>query len=401
MGLREEAGELQEELTRLRHSLHREPEIGLDLPLTQKKVLDAIDGLPLEVFTGRSLSSVTAVLRGSPGGPTVLLRGDMDALPLVEQTGVGYVSEIAGAMHACGHDLHTTMLVGAAKLLSRRVHQIKGNVIFMFQPGEEGWDGAAKMIGEGLLEVAGDRPVAAYGLHVAAGNVPLGKFATRVGALSSASARMAVLVRGVGGHGSKPHLSKDPVPGACEMILALQAAVTRSFDVFDPVVLTVGSLHGGTARNIIASEVKFEATIRCYSEASSERIEEIFTRICRGIGAAHGLEVDVDFAQEYPPMVGSQAGAVAAQKTVTALYGEDEYLELEHAVYGSEDFAYVLKRVGGTFIFMGSCAPVDAPGIVAQNHSDNVIFEDSVLSRGSAVLAGLALGHLNPGDGLA
>lgn len=401
MGLREEAGELQGELTRLRHSLHREPEIGLDLPLTQKKVLAAIAGLPLEVFTGRSLSSVTAVLRGSPGGPTVLLRGDMDALPLVEQTGVGYVSEIAGAMHACGHDLHTTMLVGAAKLLSQRIHQIKGNVIFMFQPGEEGWGGAAKMIGEGLLEVAGDHPVAAYGLHVAAGNVPLGKFATRVGALSSASARMAVLVRGVGGHGSKPHLSKDPVPGACEMILALQTAVTRSFDVFDPVVLTVGSLHGGTARNIIASEVRFEVTIRCYSEASSERIEEIFTRVCRGIGAAHGLEVDVDFAHEYPPMVGSQAGAVAAQNTVTALYGEDEYLELEHAVYGSEDFAYVLKEVGGTFIFMGSCAPVDSPGIVAQNHSDNVIFEDSVLPRGAAVLAGLALGHLNPGGGLA
>jgi len=182
-GVRDEAVAIAPELTRLRRALHAEPEIGLDLPRTQRKVLDALEGLPLEITLGEGLSSVTAVLRGSKAGPTVLLRGDMDALPVTERTSVPYASTIDGVMHACGHDLHTAMLAGAARLLSARQGEIAGNVIFMFQPGEEGPGGARIMVSEGVLDVAGERPVAAYALHVASGLLPFGLLASRAGTI--------------------------------------------------------------------------------------------------------------------------------------------------------------------------------------------------------------------------
>ena len=181
MSLHESAIDMRDELVRLRHSLHREPELGLDLPRTQEKVLTALAGLPLEVRLGDGLSSITAVLRGSQPGPTVLLRGDMDALPVSERSGSAVTSQLDGRMHACGHDLHTTMLTGAAHLLAARRDRLAGNVLFMFQPGEEGQGGAKIMIDEGVLDATGERPVAAYALHVISSVIPQGMFVTRAG----------------------------------------------------------------------------------------------------------------------------------------------------------------------------------------------------------------------------
>ena len=239
----QDAAAMAGELAELRHAIHREPEIGLDLPMTQAKVLSALGGLPLEITRGQQLSSVTAVLRGGLPGATVLLRGDMDALPVSERTGLPYSSQIDGAMHACGHDLHTAMLAGAARLLCARQQEIAGNVIFMFQPGEEGYAGARQMISEGLLDAAGDRPVAAYALHVTSSTLPQGVYSTRPGTMMAAADVLEVTVHGHGGHASQPHRAADPIPVGCEIVTALQAMVTRRFDVFDPVVLTVGSFH--------------------------------------------------------------------------------------------------------------------------------------------------------------
>ena len=202
MDLRDDARTMADDLRSLRHALHREPEVGLDLPRTQEKVLEAIDGLPLGVTTGQSLSSVTAVLRGGATGPTVLLRGDMDALPVHEEVDVPFRSEVDDRMHACGHDLHTTMLVGAARLLSSHRDNLAGDVVFMFQPGEEGHDGAGHMLREGVLDAAGAQPTAAYALHVTSSRWPKGTFVTRPGPLLAASDAVAVTVRGKGGHGS-------------------------------------------------------------------------------------------------------------------------------------------------------------------------------------------------------
>ena len=174
--IRDDAQALQPELVELRHRLHQRPELGLDLPQTQEMVLSALDGLGLEITLGKSLSSVVAVLRGAKRGKAVLLRADMDALPITEATGLDFVSEIDGAMHACGHDLHTAMLVGAAQLLTKHRDELEGDVVFMFQPGEEGWDGAGHMIAEGVLDAAGTRVTSAYGMHVFSSHIPSGIF---------------------------------------------------------------------------------------------------------------------------------------------------------------------------------------------------------------------------------
>ena len=266
MGVYDDAEALAPELTALRRAIHREPEIGLHLPATQRKVLAALDGLPLEISLGTALSSVTAVLRGALGGdatgPAVRLRGDMDALPVTERTGLDFSSQTEGVMHACGHDLHTAMLAGAARLLAARQRELPGTVVFMFQPGEEGHAGARHMIAEGVLDAAGQRPVAAYALHVASAEWPAGVCSTRPGPMLAAAEVLEVTVRGHGGHGSEPHLAADPIPAACEMVTALQTLVTRRFDVFDPVVVTVGSFHAGTTDNVIPDEASFLATVR-------------------------------------------------------------------------------------------------------------------------------------------
>src|SRR3954466_11716237 len=241
--LRDDAREMQDELVELRHALHRRPEVGLQLPQTQETVLQALDGLGLEVSTGTELSSVTAVLRGGRPGPAVLLRGDMDALPVQEENGLDFRSEIDGVMHACGHDLHTAMLVGAARLLAAHRDALAGDVVFMFQPGEEGWNGAGTMIAEGVLDAAGRRADHAYALHVFSNLLPAGVVASRPGVVLSASHAPDVTGRGAGGPGSNPHTARDPIVAAAEMITSLQTMVTRSFDIFDPVVITVGVVN--------------------------------------------------------------------------------------------------------------------------------------------------------------
>lgn len=264
MTITQDADTLAAELTRLRRELHADPEIGLDLPRTQQRVLRALDGLPLEISTGKATTSVTAVLRGAADGPAVLLRADMDALPVAETTGLDYASQMPEAMHACGHDLHTAMLVGAARLLSERRAELAGDVVLMFQPGEEGWDGAQQMIDEGVLDAAGKPLAAAYAMHVFSAGLPSGHFVTRPGPILAASDGLFVTVHGQGGHGSAPHRAKDPVAAISEMVTALQTMITRRFDVFDPVVLTVGTLRAGTRHNVIPETASFEATVRTF-----------------------------------------------------------------------------------------------------------------------------------------
>src|SRR5579859_1847242 len=289
MTIRDDAAGIAGEMTELRHAIHQEPEIGLDLPKTQRKVLDALAGLPLEVSTGKQLSSVTAVLRGGKPGPAVLLRGDMDALPITEATGLPFASRLDGAMHACGHDLHVAMLAGAAKLLSARQADLPGSVVFMFQPGEEGYAGARYMIEEGVLDAAGSRVVGAYGLHVTSTKLPHAVFSTRPGPMLAAADQITVSVHGRGGHASQPHRAADPIPAACEIVIALQTLVTRAFDIFDPVVITVGSFHAGTADNIIPDEATFLATARSFSHESRDALLTLVPRLVQDIAAAHGL----------------------------------------------------------------------------------------------------------------
>ncbi|GAA4665180.1 M20 family metallopeptidase [Amycolatopsis dongchuanensis] len=384
-----DARELAGELVGLRRALHREPEVGLHLPRTQERVLRALDGLPLEITTGRDCTSVTAVLRGRGDG-VVLLRGDMDALPVQEETGLAFASEVDGAMHGCGHDLHTAMLVGAAHLLSARRDRLGGDVVFMFQPGEEGWEGARTMIREGVLDAAGRRADAAYGLHVFSNLGPAGRFSTRPGVMLAASATLTVTVHGEGGHGSAPHQAKDPVPVLAEMVTALQTAVTRRFDVFDPVVLTVGVLRAGTRSNVIPDTAAFEATIRTFSEESGRRMRETALRVVSGIAEAHGVTAEADYTEGRPPTINDDEEAAFAREVVAETFGDERYAPLADPFTGAEDFSRVLREVPGCFLALGALPPGADPDKAPYNHSPRAVFDDSVVGDGAALLTELA-----------
>jgi amidohydrolase len=394
MSIHEDAVASQGELVGLRRALHAEPETGLSLPRTQEKVLAALDGLPLEVSTGTGLSSVTAVLRGGRPGPVVLLRGDMDALPVAERTGLDFASRVADTMHACGHDLHTAMLVGAARLLAARRDELAGDVVFMFQPGEEGWDGAGAMIAEGVLDAAGRRPAAAYALHVFTTGLPHGVFAARGGPTMAGSDAFDVTIVGAGGHGSAPHRARDPIPVACEIVTALQTMVTRRSDIFDPVVLTVGSFHAGTQRNIIPDTARFEATLRTFSAPARELIGDAAVTLISAIAAAHGLRAEVSRTDGYPVTVNDEAETAFVADTVAAVLGEHRFQPLANPLAGAEDFSRVLNEVPGAMVMLGACPPEADPATVPYNHSPLAVFDDVVLADGAATYAELAARRL-------
>ncbi len=387
------------DLRALRQDLHRIPETGRDLPRTQARVLEALAGLDLEVTTGRGLSSVTAVLRGARPGPAVLLRADMDALPVPEESGEPFASEHEGRMHACGHDLHMAALVGAARLLDARRDAIAGSVVLMLQPAEETDGGAATMIEEGVLDAAGERVVAAYGVHVFSGDLPLGVVSARPGTAMAASDHLYVTVRGRGGHGSMPHLAADPVTVAAEIVLALQTAVTRQFDAHDPVVVSVGRIAAGTVDNVIPATAEIDATVRTFSREHHAVAPERLARVAEHVAAAHGLEADVRYVRGYPVTVNTPSEVERAARLTTALLGPDAWQPAPRPLSGAEDFSFVLEQVPGAFVFVGATPPGLDPATAPYNHSPHARFADDVLPSSAALLAALALDRLAEGAG--
>ncbi|HET7342586.1 MAG TPA: M20 family metallopeptidase [Methylomirabilota bacterium] len=385
-GLLEEAAALLDDTIALRRRIHRHPEIGLDLPRTQRAILDALAGLPLAIRTGRRTTSVIATLEGARPGPTVLLRADMDALPMKEDTGLPFASEVEGAMHACGHDSHVAMLVGAARLLAARRVTLTGRVLFMFQPGEEGYHGARVMLEEGLLD-DGARPTAAFGLHIGARHAA-GVIATRPGPLMASGDTLQVTVRGQGGHASAPHDCQDPIPVACEIVQALQTLVTRRVNAFDPAIVTIAKIEAGTTRNVIPETASMLGTIRTVSEKTRTGVLEAVTRLAEGIAAAHGLTAAVQLTRGYPVTENDTAMAARVLRVATALLGPERVQQMESPIMGSEDFSYVLQRVPGAFAFLGT-RPDSGPA--HPNHSNRMILNEAALPAGIAMHAAFAL----------
>jgi hippurate hydrolase len=393
------AQSIADDLVALRRRLHRVPELGNELPITQSLVLDALDGLGLEVSVGKELSSVVAVLRGGAEPAdgrerqVVLLRGDMDGLPVTEDLHIDHASTHEGLMHACGHDLHVAGLVGAARVLHALRDDLAGDVVLMSQPGEEGPGGAEPMIREGVLEAAGRRVDAAYALHVYSAEFPRGVWFGRPGPLMAAVDEVRVRVVGRGGHGSAPFRTKDPIPAACEMVLALQSMVTRSFDVFDPVVVTVGRIAGGTKDNIIPDDAVLEATLRTLSEDTRVAVRERIERLARGIAAAHGLEAEVDFTIGYPVTVNDPDEYAFAHETIVDLFGQERYATMLEPEMGSEDFSFVAQEVPSAYVNLSVC-PSDDWEHAPDNHSPRAAFDDALLPDAAALLAELALRRL-------
>jgi hippurate hydrolase len=386
-----DADRLLPDLVELRRRIHRVPELGLELPVTQTAVLEAIDGLELDVRTGSSVSSVVADLRVDDG-PVVLLRGDMDALPMPEDTGLEFASEIDGCMHACGHDAHTAMLVGAVRLLHERRAELPGTVRFMFQPGEEGHHGARYMIDEGVLD-AGEHVDAAFALHVSP-NLPSGTIWTRGGPLMASADVLTVTVTGKGGHASTPYLANDPMPVAAEMVQALQVLATRRINTFDPVVITITKIRAGTTDNVIPESVHMQGTLRAVSEHSRTIAIESMHRLIEGIAAAHEMEAELDVLPGYPVTINDSNGASFALRVASELLGVDGTGRMPAPVMGAEDFSYVLQQRPGAMSFLGVCPPGEHPARAHACHSNRMTLDEDAMRVGTAMYAAMAIEFL-------
>ncbi len=399
--VRDHAGDHLERAIAMRRRLHQWPELGNELPRTRDEVLSTIDDLPLDVTLHETTSGVTALLEGTRPGPTILLRGDMDALPMPEDTGLDFASEVDGVMHACGHDTHTAMLATAARVLSERRDEIAGRVMFMFQPGEEGHHGAKFMLDEGLLDVPpmqdGTESAvdAVFAIHMTSA-LPTGWVSTRPGALMASADVLRITVTGRGGHASEPHRALDPVPVACEIVTALNSMITRSIDPFDPAVLTVGRIHAGTTNNVIPETATIEGTIRAVSAPTRTTVHDGVLRVANGIGSAHGCSVDAEIERGYPVTTNDDRFADFSLGMAREVAGPGATVVLPHPVMGAEDFSYLLHERPGAMVFLGGTPHGSSLSEAAPNHSNRVYFEESAMGTGIALYAATALRHLTP-----
>ena len=378
----------------LRRRLHRTPEVGLHLPVTQAILVEELRALGLEPRLGVSTTAVTAVIEGAHPGPTILLRADMDGLPLTEETGLAFASETPGTMHACGHDTHMAMLLGAARLLVARRDALAGRVLLMLQPGEEGYHGARFMLDEGLLEMPpGQEVTGAFALHIST-RYASGTIDYRPGAILVSADFIHLTIRGRGGHASAPHETIDPIPVAAEIVLALQAMVTRRVDVFDPAVVTIAHIAAGTTTNIIPETAFVEGTIRTTSEEARALVHAGVRRVVEGVCAAHDATAELEIIPGYPVTLNDPAFTAFAAGIASEVLGPDAVIELTAPIMGAEDFSYVLQRVPGAMFFVGARPPEEDPATAPQNHSNRVIHHEPAMAAGAAVYAAVALRHL-------
>ncbi|MFW2853570.1 M20 metallopeptidase family protein [Sphingomonas sp. TX0543] len=392
------AGELADVIA-LRRAIHAEPEIGNDCPRTTSKLKAALAGLPLEIHDSSSTTGFVAILRGGRAGEgsntrTVLLRGDMDALPMTEETGLDFASTIPGAMHACGHDAHSAMLVGATRALCARRDELAGTIVFMFQPGEEGHHGARHMIEDGLLDIA--RPDAAFALHISP-NAPAGVFVGRDGPLLASTDTVHAVVRGKGGHAAMPHDCIDPIPVACEIVSALQMFIARRVPVSDPAVLTITQIHAGSSHNIIPDEVKLMGTLRTLSETTRENARAAFRRIATDVAAAHGCTAEIRIDAGYPVTMCDPRATGLMRSLAGEISGERGWSEMPAPMMGGEDFSYVLREVPGAMAFIGVAPEGSDPRTNPPLHNTKMTIEESVMAKGIAMHCAAAERYLASG----
>jgi hippurate hydrolase len=387
--LLEDAQALLPSAVAMRRDLHAHPELGLELPRTQAAIVRELEGLGLTITLGKALSSVTAVLDTGRPGPTVLLRADMDALPMPEDTTEEFRSTVPGVMHACGHDSHVAMLVHAAKILVDRQAMLKGKVVFMFQPGEEGHGGADLMIQEGVLTAAGSTDLA-FAIHVTP-VMPNGMIGTRGGTIMASSDEFYVDIIGKGGHASQPHAAVDPIPVAAELILAIQSMVTRRINAFDPAVVTVAHLTAGTTSNVIPERAQLHGTIRTVSAFTRQYVREQLTHLATNLAIAHGATAEVKVRLGYPVTVNNDMVAQWASEVVGKAIGEGIFIEMPTPVMGAEDFSYVLEKVPGVMVFLGLCPEGVNFFEAAPNHSNRMTINESGMATGIALYAAVAM----------
>jgi carboxypeptidase Ss1 len=387
MDLLKEASAIESEIVKTRREIHQHPELAYNEESTAKLVADKLESLGIEVRCKVGGTGVLGVLKGPKSGRVVALRADMDALPLEEMAEVEFKSKVKGVMHACGHDTHVAMLLGAAKLLASHKDDLHGTVKFLFQPAEEhgGRGGAEPMIEDGVMK----EPQVDYvfGLHIS-GDHASKVFGFRGGPIMAAPDTFKIRVIGKGGHGSAPHQTIDPVYVAAQIIVSMQGVSGRMIDPVQPFVVTIGSVHGGTKENIIPDEAVLEGTIRTLDEPTRKRAKTKVQQVAEGVARAFGAKAVVDFEKDaYPVTVNNEKVTEQAMKIVRKIPGAKT--EIVKQILGGEDFSRFLHEAPGTFYFLGTINPTK--GCVYPNHSSKFKVDEDVLKYGAASLAMLAL----------
>jgi amidohydrolase len=387
----EAAWEIGPQVVADRRYLHQHPELGYQEENTARFVAERLRELGIETTTGVAKTGVVGLLRGSQPGKTVLLRADMDALPITELNDIPYKSQNLGVMHACGHDSHTAMLLGVAKLLSERQGDFKGIVKFIFQPSEEAAPGGAKpMIDEGVME--NPHVDAAFGVHIGQ-DLPVGTIGVCTGPTNAASDGFIATIKGVGGHAARPHSCVDPIVVAAACITALQSLVSREVNPLRQAVITVGSLHAGTVANIIPEEAVMRGTVRTFDDGVREHLAERIPALLKGIASAMRAEADVQYRLGYPSLVNDAAMTDLVRGVAREIVGPRRVIEREPGM-GGEDMSYFLQRVPGCFFRIGSRNP-DLGLTYGHHHPRFNIDDEQALPIGVAAVASVALRYLN------
>jgi amidohydrolase len=379
-----EVAAMAEELVATRRDLHAHPELGYQERRTAGIVAGRLREMGIEVREGVAETGVIGLLRGARPGPTVLLRADMDALPIQEASEVPYRSQAPGVMHACGHDGHTAILLGTARVLAAQRERLPGAVKFVFQPAEEGGAGADRMIAEGAL--ADPTVEAAFGLHMW-NDGPIGAIGVREGPMMASADAFDLTVQGRGGHAAGPHRTIDPILTAAHMIVALQSLVSRETDPLQSAVVTVGRIQGGDIRNVIPDHVLLQGTVRAFDAALRQAIPQRLERMVRGVTEAFGGAYELAYHFGYPCLVNDAAMAEVVRAAARPVVG-DEHVLVAPQVMGAEDMSYFLQQVPGCFFRVGSANA--ERGLTRPHHNPGFDFDEAALPIGVEVLAGAA-----------
>lgn len=372
------------EVVATRRDLHEHPELGFEERRTAELVARRLEALGFEVHTGIGRTGVVGVLRGARPGKTIMLRADMDALPLEEENDVPYRSHTPGTMHACGHDGHVAILLGAARVVMSRRDEVAGTVCFLFQPAEEGKGGARAMVEDGVLERFGIER--AYGLHLASAH-PVGQVGFREGPFYASSDSIEITIEGKGGHGASPHLSIDPVYVASQFVIAVQQIVSRQVDPIEPAVVTIGAINGGTTHNVIPSRVRLLGTVRAFNAgvraAMAERIERVLRGVCESSGASYTFE----YLWRYPVTSNDAEQTRYARALAEKIAGPAQVAEVPRLM-GAEDFSFFAERVPACFFTLGSNG---GEASAFPHHHARFDIDESALATGVRMMAALAL----------
>lgn len=390
--LKEKAYELKERLVEIRRDLHMNPELSFEEYETAKKIKNILQDLDIEVEENVGRTGIVGILRGEESSEdkekVVALRGDIDALPIQEQNEVEYKSKKAGVMHACGHDVHTTSLLGAAMILSSVRDNIKGTVKFIFQPAEEKNQGAKDMMADDVLK---DPDVdCIFGLHTKP-DIEVGKVGVKAGPLMAAVDRMTITVRGEGGHAAIPESTRDSIVAASSLVQNLQTIVSRNISPFENIVVSIGTINGGQAWNVISDKVEMKGTVRSYNPELQKKIPEMMERIVSNTCAALDTEGDVDYKFDLPAVINDEKAAEIGKKAVEKIAGKEGTIVPE-ITGGGEDFAIYMEEVPGCFYFLG--VRNEEKGIVYPWHHPKFDADEKSLPIGAGVLAQSAFDYL-------